>query len=355
MVMVELKGLHTVRAKGRTYYYAWRGGPRLHGQPGTPAFIAAYNEAVAEYRQPDSSRFRSIIALYKASDAYKGLADTTRRNWALWLDRIGAHFGDLSVRQFDRTDKIRPVIRRWRSTYAATPRAADYGMQVLSRVLSYAVDPLGRIAANPCEGIAHLYSGSRSEIIWTPEDLTQFRGGKKSSPEVMHAIDLASHTGLRVSDLVRLAWSHVGKDAIVISTGKSRHRRDAIIPLYDDLKALLTSIPKRSPIVLTNGKKHVPWTTSGLNSSFTAAMKSAGMEARDLHFHDLRGTAATNFYLAGLSERVIAEIMGWEEDQVRKIIRRYVGRDAATKAVIQTLNRARRRTGVVKPTVKPSA
>lgn len=30
----------------------------------------------------------------------------------------------------------------------------------------------------------------------------------------------------------------------------------------------------------------------------------------NLHFHDLRGTAATRFYTAGLSIRVIAEIMG---------------------------------------------
>jgi integrase len=32
----------------------------------------------------------------------------------------------------------------------------------------------------------------------------------------------------------------------------------------------------------------------------------------DLHFHDLRGTAATRFYVAGLPERVIAEILGWQ-------------------------------------------
>jgi len=53
-----------------------------------------------------------------------------------------------------------------------------------------------------------------------------------------------------------------------------------------------------------------------------------------LHFHDLRGTAATRFYTAGLSEPVIAEIMGWDEEHVAKIIRRYVGRSAATKAII---------------------
>jgi integrase len=49
------------------------------------------------------------------------------------------------------------------------------------------------------------------------------------------------------------------------------------------------------------------------------------------HFHNLRGTAATKFYVAGISVRVIAEVMAWEEQTVEKITRRYVGRQAATK------------------------
>jgi len=61
-----------------------------------------------------------------------------------------------------------------------------------------------------------------------------------------------------------------------------------------------------------------------------------------LHFHDLRGTAATKFYIAGLSIRVIAEILAWSEDQVERIIRRYVGRAAATKEAIRQLNAATR-------------
>ena len=52
-----------------------------------------------------------------------------------------------------------------------------------------------------------------------------------------HAVDLAAHTGLRLGDLVRLSWSHVGEDAIVIRTGKSKQRREAIIPLYDESRA----------------------------------------------------------------------------------------------------------------------
>jgi integrase len=62
---------------------------------------------------------------------------------------------------------------------------------------------------------------------------------------------------------------------------------------------------------------------------------------KDLHFHDLRGTAATKFYIADLSIRVIAEMLAWSEDQVERIIRRYVARAAATKEAIHKLNEAR--------------
>jgi integrase len=339
MIRIELKGIAKATAKGRTYYYAWRGGPRLRGEPGSPEFMASYNEAVESRRTPEPGRARSLVTLYKSSGDYKALADSTKRNWARWLDRISDHFGDLRIAQFDRPEKIRPLIRRWRNQWADKPRTADYGMQVLSRVMSYAVDPLVKIRSNPCEEIKQLYRASRSEIIWTEADITQLK--KTCSPEVAHAVDLASHTGLRVGDLLRLSWSHLHEDegAIKITTGKSRHRLEAIIPLYDDLRLVLASIPKRSTTILTNGR-HRPWKPNGFGTGFNRAKIAAGLNDRDrdLHFHDLRGTAATRFYVAGLSERVIAEIMGWEEEHVAKIIRRYVDRSAATRAVIKKLN-----------------
>ncbi len=336
MVKVSLKGIAKVTAKGRTYWYAWRGGPRLRGEPGSPEFMASYREAHESLRAPDASRFRSLVVLYKASGEYEKLAASTKRNWAPWLDRIGEHFGALSVAQFDRPEKIRPVIRQWRNRWADKPRTADFGMEVLSRVLSYAVDPVGAIAGNPCAGIKSLYAADRSDIIWTDTDIADIK--RACSPEIAHAVDLAAHTGLRLGDLQRVSWSHVGEDAITIATGKSRQRREAIVPLYDDLRMVLARIPRRSPIILTNSKGQ-PW--GDLASAFTRAKAAAGFD-RDLHFHDLRGTAATKFYTAGLSERVIAEIMGWEEEHVAKILRRYVSRSAATKAIIAQLNRPKR-------------
>jgi integrase len=345
VVKVDLKGIAKVKAKGREYYYAWRGGPRLRGQPGSPEFIASYNQAIEDHRTPDASRFRSLVTMYKASGDYRKLADTTKRNWSRWLDRVAEYFGDLRIAQFDRPEKIRPVIRKWRNQWADKPRSADYGMQVLSRVLSHAVE-LGKIAGNPCEGIKQLYSGDRSEIIWTDADIAKLKTGapgKPCSPDVIHAVELACHAGLRLGDLLRLSWSHVGEDAILFATGKSRGRREAIIPLYDDLRAVLDRIPKRSTIILTNVRRR-PWTANGFGTAFNRAKIAAEIDDRDLHFHDLRGTAATKFYIAGPSVRVIAEILAWSEEQVDRIIRRYVVRGAATKAAIRQLNEARKGT-----------
>lgn len=333
----DLKGIAKVRTKGRTYYYAWRGGPRLSGEPGTPGFMASYNRAVEQYRTPDKNRFASVIADYKANPAYTGLRASTRAQWGKWLDRIRASFGDFSVVQFDRTDRIRVVIRLWRNAWAKTPRTADYGLQVLSRVIAHGVET-GRIARNPCEGIGHLYKNDRSTIIWLDVDLAMLKA--TCSAEIADAVDMARFTGLRLGDLVRLSWSHVGEDAIIIFTSKSGYRREAIIPLHDELRELLARIPKRSTTILTSTRGK-PWSKDGFGSSFNKSKKDAGLAGRDLHFNDLRGTAATCFYIAGFDIREIAETMGWEETSAEKIIRRYVGRDAATREKILKMRNRR--------------
>jgi len=333
MVRVLLKGVHTVRNGDRTYHYAWRGGPRLTTSPGSPEFIAAYNDAHASRKVSDDGKIRGLVSAYRASPAFTNLAPTTRKIWSRWLDRVVERFGDYRVGLFDHPDKIRPIIKRWRDQWADRPRSADYAIQVLSRVLTHAVD-LDRLSTNPCEGIKSLYSADRSDIIWTDDDLTAFRA--EASLEVWHGVNLAAHTGFRAEDLRRLSWSHIGEFEIVIPTNKSRGGKSAFVPLYDDLRAVLESIPKRSTTVLTNEKGR-PWKDGPNGSGFHKARETA-LPGRDLHFHDLRGTFATRAHLAGLSNREIAELLAWEETRVDQIIRRYVGRKAVAQAMIRKLN-----------------
>jgi hypothetical protein len=77
---------------------------------------------------------------------------------------------------------------------------------------------------------------------------------------------------------------------------------------------------------------------------------TVGMSGTALHFHDLRGTAATKFYVARFTMREIAETLAWDEEHVARIIHRYVGRSAAIKARIRKFNE--RGTDSVKTGVK---
>jgi integrase len=327
----DVRGLHHVTSKKREYWYAWRGGPRLYGEYGSSEFWASYDGAIRERHAPEPGKFRSLVTQYRASPDYQKLAPSTKRAWSPWLDRIADHFGTLSIAAFGHP-KIRPLIWQWRTKYAGTPRTADMGVQVLSRVCAYAVNPLGKLVTNPCEGIKALYKSDRADKIWTDADIARIKAACPT--DVAHAIDLAAATGLRRGDLQRLSWSHIQDDCIVIATSKTR--KEAIIPLYADLREVLARIPRRATTVLTNSHGR-PWTDVALGNAIMRAKAKAGIG--DLHFHDLRGNAATRFYLAGLDMRTIAEIMGWGENGVERIIRKYVSRSAATREVIRSLNK----------------
>jgi hypothetical protein len=96
---VRLKGLNSITktlADGskRTYYYAWKGGPPLHGKPGSPEFIHAYNEAIARKVLPPRGTLLSVLRAYQASEDFLGLADSTRRSYVALILRIEKEFSD---------------------------------------------------------------------------------------------------------------------------------------------------------------------------------------------------------------------------------------------------------------------
>ncbi|HEY8948000.1 MAG TPA: site-specific integrase [Rhizomicrobium sp.] len=339
--MVEIKGIHKVKANGVTYYYAWRGGPRLEGAPGSKEFLDSYAEAKSPISNLDRKRVSTWIALYKDSDSFKDNAESTRRIWDMWLDRIDAKFGKLSIRQFDRP-KFRVDIRKWRDGWKDNPRTADYAKQVLSAFLSFVVAE-GELTLNICHEIPNIYSADRSDIIWEDCHIKQLLECEEVSKEVKWAARLAKLTGFRKSDLLKVSWNHVGKYAIEIRTQKSsgkksKKKRTAVAPITKELRDLLAEIPKYSTTILTSSRKR-PWTADGFGSSWWKALDDAGFhkDGPDLHLHDFRGTFATILYVARFSIREIADTLGWTEERVERLIDRYVKRDAILQDRIRRL------------------
>jgi len=219
---VRLKGIKTVKkrhADGRVvrYWYAWRGGPRLEGEPGTPEFIASYNRAVAELPQRQKDVLDSIIDRFQDSDAFLSLAPRTQSDYRKLLRSISSEFGDFPLAALPGR-KSRGVFLEWRDNLATrSRRQADYAWSVLARVLSWALDR-GLIDANPCEKGGRLYNTSRAEKIWSDGDEAAFM--RVASEPLRLAMMLALWTGQRQGDLLRLPWSAYNGAAISLRQRK---------------------------------------------------------------------------------------------------------------------------------------
>jgi hypothetical protein len=99
---IRLKGINSKRkrlADGsfRTYYWAWKGGPPLRGEPGTPEFIASYNAAVAKKVTPPDGVLLNLLQGYQASDNFRSRRDRTRHDYVQQIKRIERDLGRLPV------------------------------------------------------------------------------------------------------------------------------------------------------------------------------------------------------------------------------------------------------------------
>ena len=172
---VPLKGINSITKRladgsRRTYWYAWKGGPPLRGEFGSPEFHASYNEAVAAKRPTVGKTLSSLTAYFQSTTEFsQDIKPRTREDYIKQLKIIEQQFGDFPVSGLS-DPRARGIFKEWRDRLALkSVRQADYAWTVLARVLSVAKDR-GHIRVNPCERGGRLYQSERVDKIWTLED-----------------------------------------------------------------------------------------------------------------------------------------------------------------------------------------
>ena len=335
---VRLRGINRVRKRladgsEAVYYYAWKGGPALRGKPGTPEFIASYNEAVARKVTAPTGVLLTILQSYQSSENFRGLADRTRADYVAKIKIIESAFGDFPLSAL--TDRrTRGVFMAWRDKLAlSSRRQADYAWTVLAAILSWGIDR-GLVATNPCAKGGRLYRGSRADKVWTDDDEAAFLRG---APAHLHLpLLLALWTGQRQGDLLRLPWSAYDGTKIRLKQSKTGAR--VVIPVGTPLKVALDKQTKVSTVILVNSDSK-PWTSNGFHSSWRKACAKVGIVG--VTFNDLRGTAVTRLALAGCTEPEIATITGHSLRDVAAILdAHYLHRDPALgESAIRKLER----------------
>lgn len=320
------------------YAYAFKGGPQLCIARGTNETIAKadlerllgsvevlkrYVEVKDAVGRVPSGRSRVILHAmpeWFSSAEFERLAISTAREYRRYGESFRSEFSHFPLRAFE-DPRSREDVYDFREIWRGKDRAADYAMQTLAAFFKWSRGR-GWTTADPTSGIPRLYRSNRADKIWSEEQLRHFE--KFASREVSDVVFVAAYCGLRLIDVLRLTWTSIGDRIITVQATK----RDKLEtkPILNDLRERLANIPKRSPTVLLNtfGK---PWTTDGFRASYGAAFERAGLSG--LMFRDLRGTACTRFYRAGITDpHMLARMFGWSLASVEKLIAVYVSPDA---------------------------
>ena len=324
---VRLKGINRVSKRLSdgsrvTYFYAWKGGPRLPGKPGDADFVAAYNAAVAEKVKEPSGALQSILNAYQQSPKFADLAARTRKDYIKHVRLIEAEFGDFPLSGLpDR--RTRAEFLEWRDKLAAkSRRQADYVFATFAAIMAWAADR-GLIISNPCERPGKLYRSGRAESIWTEADEAALL--KVAPARIRLAYLLAVWTGQRQGDLLRLTWNAYDGSHIRLKQGKTGKR--VVIPVSGALKSALDEAAKeRKAVTILTTVTGTAWTGHGFSATWRKTLAKA--KVTGLTFHDLRGTAVTRLALAGCNEAEIATYTGHSLKDVATILdAHYLSRD----------------------------
>lgn len=360
-----VKGVHYVRSKrpdGTTvwYVYACRGGEQILRHVGskkpklTDEALRLLNEVRIAQRTHAQKTIGDLIMHFRKSPQWVDLSNGTRRTWGSALDAIERKWGGTPLTVWS-DPRMKAKVVDWRDSRASTPRGADIGITVLSRLLEFGL-LRNLVRYNAAAGIPNLYKGGgRSLIVWTEEDMTRFAKAAidAQQPQMTDGMRLASLTGLRRQDLVVVTFDDIQDGTLsTLAQKQSRNRRfRATIPILPELSLLIEELRNRYrrpgvATLLVNSFGN-PWSEAGFTGSFGRIRDKAEIVGIDeqgqttpKHLHDLRGTFCTKLCMAGLSNEEVGMVMGWSPEQVAGIRRTYVDQNQVVKSIARRLGHA---------------
>jgi integrase len=339
----NLKNINQVKktlSDGRTviYYYAWKGGPRLKGEPGTPEFIQSYIEATKRGSERPKN-LAGLIDKYTSSKEFEKNKPTSKATYLVHFRQIKSKLGELPTSVFGNPKTV-DVLEDWREKVAEHSLSnADAQWFQLSKALTWGAKR-GYVKANPCAGGGSLYHGSRVDKIWSEQQIEKFVANVLS--HFVIAFMLALWTGQREGSLVKLRWSAYDGQNLTVEQEKNRNGQPpkfVVLPVKGEFKEFLDALEQQAGVVgLSKAERQErfvllnslgkPWANP---KSFSGAFGLAVREIariEDRTFHDLRGTAVTRLFISGCDVPEIATITGHSLKSVQTILdRHYFHRD----------------------------
>lgn len=356
----KLPGAHPVfkkLANGQVaiYWYRFRGGPLIARYVGATKLDAlraerqgagelarAYAAKPVEAPATDETLRSLVLAYRKSPRGFQKLRPSTKKQWEPFLSEIVQIYGDMPLKAL-KSRSATIEFTAWRDRREATPRGADYGMQVLKRVMSFGMEAC-IIDVDPVKGIKGIYKSNRADQIVTEAEFAAMLAALP--PRHRAIITFAAETGMRRGDIVNLKWSHLHGNHFMFETLKSSGRKRVTVPITNAVRKILEELElERREATKSNkvlcghifiSEAGTPWSENSITQAWGRARKPLGITK---HFNDLRGTAITRFALLGLSNEQIADVVGWEVAKVSQIRKHYVDANVIARDIAETLER----------------
>ena len=315
MVMLRLKHVNKVRAKGRTYYYHRPTGTRLKAEPGTLEFVSELDRLNKRHERKAEVRagtLGGLIASYLASPEFEGLAPRTKSDYYRVFDWLsGGEATPLNAIDSPFVMQLRDLAFRKHKI-----RFANYVITILSLIFNWG-KPRGLVKENPAADVPKIKPPKgrpQANRPWRQEEFEVVLLAASSG--VRLAVAIAAYTGLREGDVIGLPWSAYDGRAITLRQGKTGE--ELWIPVHSSLKAELDAAARVSTIICTNSYDR-PWTKNGLAGSFfklIRRLEAEGKIGEGLTFHGLRHTVAVALADAGCDTRTIMAITGHKAESM---------------------------------------
>jgi site-specific recombinase XerD len=226
------------------------------------------------------------------------------------------------------------------------PSTVNHYRSLLSLTYRLAIRD-GKATANPARATQHRREDNSRVRYLTPEEETKLRTEMETHwSGHIQELDLALHTGLRLSEMYGLDWQDVdlARCLVLIRRGKNGESRYARLNSVS-LKAL-TDLRKRcdgTGAVIRNLEGEP---LAGPRYWFEKALKGAGIT--DFHWHDFRHTFASRLAMASVGLRAIQDALGHKSiamtvryshlapDYLQDVVDKLVPKPAAAKTSERT-------------------
>jgi integrase len=332
---VKLKWVYRDRDRhGNVRIYFWRGGNsrkvRIREAPGTPEFLARYNELVEEAKTVGLRRtsvhplaaspgtFGWLVSRYKAEcAAFRDLDARGQRTRIGIIEHMLAepvHPGATAIFRDFPLHRLTPkAMRALRDRKVGKPGAANGRVRALRGIFKWATsdedgEPI--MCENPCRGLSYVRTGSSGHHTWTDEEVRCFEDRHPIGTKARLAMALMLYTGFRKSDLVELGRQHIRDGWIRKRQFKGRRRRRVMleIPVLPELAKIIEAGPcgEMTLLVTEYGQ---PFTANGFGNWFRDRCDEAGLSR--CTSHGLRKAGATRAAENGATAHQLMAIFGW--------------------------------------------